>query len=223
MTFLPSKMLAEGLAPSIEQFGNRMDTTAAKTVAEASVQAEKNILLLSSELGDHRKEFEASGRRLIEYAHQCFDASVEKHVAAIKAQTSALIDEKVSAMRKSLSEAAEEQKRVFLRNASIAVGSAVIVAFISIVAKNVSNTPLDALSVFRIVLGMFAAGSAASLLYRLFLRYKTKSAMERDTIKVVLSDVAVLSPRGVRFHAVVLLVVTAFWLLLLMNPGVLGL
>ncbi len=140
----------------------------------------------------------------------------------IKSQASILIDDKLASFRKSLSEAAAEQKRVSMRNAAVAVGSAIVVALVSITSKKMSNSPFDALTVFRIVLGMFAAGGAASLLYRLFLRYKTKSELERDAIKVIISEVRMLNPKGFAFQAAVLLVALTTWLILALKPELLG-
>jgi len=217
------------LAVNVDRIGIRFDVTVAKaeeglksTVQTASAELEKNIRILSSEIHAHRSITKEDVIQLIDYATDKFDAAIEKRVLEIKAQASSLIDDKLASIRKGLSEAAAEQKKVFLRNASIAVGSAIIVALVSITSKKFSNSPFDALTVFRIIFGMFAAGGAASLVYRIFLRYKTKSELERDAIKVIISDVRMLNPKGFAFQAAVLLVAVTIWLILTIKPGLLG-
>ena len=210
--------------------GARLDSAVAKaeaglkaSILTASEEVQKNIKIASDELHTHRGLTKDEVKTLVDYACTKFDETIEKRVAEIRSQTSALIDEKVSGLRKSLSEAAQEQKKAFVRNATIAVGSAMAVALLSIVSKRLSASPFDALAVFRIVLGMLAVGGAASLAFRLFRRYRKRSDEERNLIKVVVHDVGIIRPRGVGFHLVVLLVVTLLWLLLIVNPTVIGL
>jgi hypothetical protein len=217
------------LSANVDRIGARFDVTVAKaeeglkaTVETASLALEKNIRILSSEIHAQRSLTKEDVIHLIDYANQKFDQTIERRVIEIKSQTSALIDDKLTSIRKSLSEAAAEQKKVFLRNAAIAVGSAIIVAIVSISSKKLSNSPLDALTVFRIVLGMFAAGGAASLLYRVFLRYKTKSEVERDAIKIIISDVRMLNPKGFAFQAAILLLAISLWIVLSIKPELLG-
>lgn len=216
------------LSANVDRIGARFDVTVAKaeeslkaTVETASIALEKNIRILSSEIHAQRSLTKDDVMQLIDYASQKFDQTIEQRVLEIKSQTSGLIDEKVASIRKSLSEAAAEQKKVFLRNAAIAVGSAIVVAVVSISSKKLSNSSFDAVTVFRIVLGMFAAGGAASLIYRLCIRYATRSPDEQNLIKVVLADVRVLNPKGFLAHTAFLIIIITIWVMLGFFPELL--
>ncbi len=217
------------MAANIERIGDRFDSSVGRAeeglksaISVASEEFEKNVRIISEELHLQRELADEKAKALIDYAMKQLDATIEKRVAAIHAQTSSLIDEKVAGLRKSLSEAAQEQKEAFVRNASIAVGSALLVAVASVISKKISNSPIDALTVFRIVLGMLTIGGAASLAFRIFRRYRSRSSVEKDVIKLVIHDVGIIHPRGVGFHVGVLILAGGIWLLLTLQPTLFG-
>jgi hypothetical protein len=224
------ELASREVATNVDRIGSRLDQSIARaetglkaSIAEASQELQKNIRVVSEELHSHRVLTKDEIKGLIDYACMKMDATIENRVAEIRTQTSALIDEKVSGLRRSLTEAALEQKRAFVRNAYIAVGSATFVAAVSIASKKLTASPFDALAVYRIVLGVLVVGTATSLAFRLIKKFQERSEAERDLVKVVIHDIGMINPRGVGVHLVLLFVCIVLWLMLLLQPESLGL
>jgi hypothetical protein len=218
------------LSTNIAQIADRWDRSIVNVesglksaVENASEALGQNIKSLSDEINRHRNLTKEDVTALIDYACGKIDATLDRRVREVTEQVSALIDVKVSALRTNLSEAAVEQKRVFLRNALIAVGSALAVAGFSIATKRFSNTPLDALAIYRIVFGAFAAGGTVSFGYRFFTRYRKQDKTRRDLVKVLSGDAHVFSPKGLFAHLGLLVLGGALWLVLALRPEWFGL
>ena len=218
------------LSANIWQIADRLDQTVLNVesglksaVENASSALGQNIKSLSEEVNKHRNLTKEDITKLIDYACEKFDATIDRRLQETTARISTLVDEKVATMRKNLSEAAFEQKRVFVRNTLVALGSAIGVGLISIAAKRYLNTPFDGLSVFRIVLGALAVGGIISFVYRIVIRYQKKSEAERNISTILLGDSGIFSPKGLLFHLVFLFIGVVLWLLLAFKPEWFGL
>jgi Fe2+ transport system protein B len=217
------------LSANIEKIADRLDQTVLNVeasvksaVEDASSALGQNIKNLSEEVNKHRNLTKDDITKLIDYACEKFDATIDRRLQETTARISTLVDEKVTTMRKNLSEAALEQKRTFIRNTLVALGSAIGIALISLAAKRFLNTPFDILSVFRIVLGALAAGGIISLGYRVFIRYQKQNQTKRDITTVLLGDAGIFSPKGLLFHLIFLLLGAILWLILALRPEWLG-
>jgi hypothetical protein len=213
------------LSTNIGQIADRLDQTVLNVesglksaVENASSALSQNIKSLSEEVNRHRNLTKEDITKLIDYTCEKFDATIDRRLQETTARISVLVDEKVTTMRKNLSEAALEQKRVFVRNTLIALGSAIGIALLSIAAQRHFNTSVDTLSVFRLVLGALATAGTISFGYRVFMRYQTRNKTERDITTVLLGDAGIFSPKGLLFHLIFLLVGTGLWLILLLKP-----
>lgn len=179
---------------------------------------EKAIEKAGDEISAQRSLTKSDIEHLIQYAAQQFGQVLDERIEKARHETSELVVSKIAHMREQLSEAAAEQKRVALRNASVAVGASMVVGVLSIYYKKYVHGDIDLLDVFRSIMLAFASGYFALLCFRGFHRFFQSSSLTRNGVVVGLRYFDVLRPRGAWGHVALLVVVVGLWGLLNFVP-----
>jgi hypothetical protein len=181
---------------------------------------EKAIEKAGEEISAQRSLTKSDIESLIHYAAQQFGQVLDERIEKARQETSELVTSKIAHMREQLSEAAAEQKRVALRNASVAIGSSIFVGVVSIYYKKYVHGDIDLIDVFRSVMLAFASGYFALLCFRGFQRIFQSSSLKKNGVIVGLSYFDVLRPRGAWGHVFLLLILLVAWSLLNYAPQI---
>lgn len=179
---------------------------------------EKAIEKAGDEISAQRSLTKSDIEQLIQFAAQQFGQVLDERIEKARHETSELVVSKIAHMREQLSEAAAEQKRVALRNASVAVGASIVVGVLSIYYKKYVHGDIDLIDVFRSVMLAFASGYFALLCFKGFQRLFLSSSLTRNGVIVGLRYFDVLRPRGAWMHVVLLSVIFGVWALLNFAP-----
>jgi hypothetical protein len=179
---------------------------------------EKAIEKAGDEISAQRSLTKSDIEQLIQFAAQQFGQVLDERIEKARHETSELVVSKIAHMREQLSEAAAEQKRVALRNASVAVGASIVVGVLSIYYKKYVHGDIDLIDVFRSVMLAFASGYFALLCFKGFQRFFLSSSLTRNGVIVGLRYFDVLRPRGAWMHVVLLSVIFGVWALLNFAP-----
>ena len=179
---------------------------------------EKAIEKAGEEISAQRSLTKSDIEQLIQFAAQQFGQVLDERIEKARHETSELVVSKIAHMREQLSEAAAEQKRVALRNASVAVGASIVVGVLSIYYKKYVHGDIDLIDVFRSVMLAFASGYFALLCFKGFQRFFLSSSLTRNGVIVGLRYFDVLRPRGAWMHVVLLSVIFGVWALLNFAP-----
>lgn len=179
---------------------------------------EKAIEKAGDEISAQRSLTKSDIEQLIQFAAQQFGQVLDERIEKARHETSELVVSKIAHMREQLSEAAAEQKRVALRNASVAVGASIVVGVLSIYYKKYVHGDIDLIDVFRSVMLAFASGYFALLCFKGFQRFFLSSSLTRNGVIVGLRYFDVLRPRGAWMHVVLLGVIFGVWALLNFAP-----
>lgn len=175
---------------------------------------EKAIEKAGDEISAQRSLTKSDIEYLIQYAAQQFGQVLDERIEKARHETSELVVSKIAHMREQLSEAAAEQKRVALRNATVAIGASLLVGVLSIYYKKYVHGDIDLLDVFRSIMLSLAAGYFALLCFRGFQRFFLSSSLTRNGVVVGLRYFDVLRPRGVWGHVLLLAIIMGLWVLL---------
>lgn len=179
---------------------------------------EKAIEKAGDEISAQRSLTKSDIEQLIQFAAQQFGQVLDERIEKARHETSELVVSKIAHMREQLSEAAAEQKRVALRNASVAVGASIVVGVLSIYYKKYVHGDIDLIDVFRSVMLAFASGYFALLCFKGFQRFFLSSSLTRNGVIVGLRYFDVLRPRGAWMHVLLLSVIFGVWALLNFAP-----
>jgi len=179
---------------------------------------EKAIEKAGEEISAQRSLTKSDIEQLIQFAAQQFGQVLDERIEKARHETSELVVSKIAHMREQLSEAAAEQKRVALRNASVAVGASIVVGVLSIYYKKYVHGDIDLIDVFRSVMLAFASGYFALLCFKGFQRFFLSSSLTRNGVIVGLRYFDVLRPRGAWMHVLLLSVIFGVWALLNFAP-----
>ena len=172
---------------------------------------EKAIEKAGEEIGSQRSMTKADLESLIRYAAEQFGKVLDDRIDKAKLETSELITAKVTQMRDQLGEAAVVQKRVAVRNATVAVGASILVGMISLYYKQYINGDLYLLDVFRSVMLAIVAGYAAWMVFRVIQQYFTASRFKKNLVVVGLGYFDVLRPKGAWGHFVAFSGIAVLW------------
>lgn len=204
------------LKDEIDQLGGMVE----KSIRTASVEIQGHVDRIGAELTNQRTLTTADLRLLIDYAADRFGSALDERVKAAKTEIASLLSEKVAEIRTELTEAATEQKRTALRNASVAVLAAIAIGLLSLAYKRVLHGEVDLMTVFRAVLAAIAGGHAIWLLQRAVTRYYRMSRLKRNVLVASAQYFGVIRGRGVGGHLLVLVIVIAMWATLNFWPQV---
>lgn len=160
---------------------------------------------------DHAKE-------LIDYAAARFGEVIDAKIDKLKAETDRLITEKLTEVRKEMSEAADIQKQSAIRNLAIALFSAVLVGIVSVLYRRYVSGDMDLYVVFRSFVLALAVGHGIWLVSKGISNYVNASKLKKDAAFYASQYLGVFQIRGVAGHLVVLAVLIAvvaylnFWM-----------
>ena len=175
---------------------------------------EKAIEKAGHEITAQRNLTRADLEGLIRYAAKEFGHALDERIDKARHETSELVTQKISQLREQLSEAASEQKRVAVRNASVAVVASMLVGLVSLYYKRYFHGELELIDIFRSVLLALASGYTAWLIFRRLQSYFLSPKFKRNAVVVGLKYLDVFRPKGALGHLIVLGVVIAAWVLL---------
>jgi len=175
---------------------------------------EKAIEEVGRELNTQRALTKDDLEHLIRYAADQFGAALDARIDKARNETSELINVKLAHLREQLSEAASEQKRVAIRNASVAVGASILVGIVSLYYKKLFHGEIDLIDIFRSTLLALGSGYIAWIAFRYGQGYFFSPCFKRNAVVVGLRYVDVLKPKGAFGHLVVFGLVILAWVLL---------
>lgn len=202
--------MANWLKDEIEHFGVTVDSS----IQNASGKIQDHIDQIGLELSKQRNITKADIESLIDYAAEKFGTAIDERIDKAKLETASLITEKVGEIRQQLSEAANEQKRVALRNATVAVSVAIIVGAISLLYKRLLYGELDLLTISRAVLFAFACGHVIWLLFKYITEYFQSSRVKKNIFLIGAQQIGLFKVKGAAGHIVLLTIVVALWVTL---------
>jgi hypothetical protein len=172
---------------------------------------EKAIEEVGRELTTQRSLTKDDLEHLIRYAADQFGAALDARIDKARNETSELINTKLTHLREQLSEAAIEQKRVAIRNASVAVGASILVGIISLYYKKSLHGDIDLFDIFRSTLLALASGYVAWIVFRYGQAYFLSSKFKRNAVVAGLRYAEVLKPKGAFGHLVVFGLLLLAW------------
>lgn len=152
--------------------------------------------------------------QVVTHAADEFGRVLDGRIDKAKDDIADLVTAKLHEFKTQLSEAAEAQKRVAIRNASVGVSAAILVSLVSLATKHAIAGRLDALDLYRTIMFSIAAGYGAVMLFKLARRYFSSPEITRNSIVVGTSYLEILKPRGLRNHLLVFLAAVLGWVLL---------
>lgn len=208
--------MANFFKEEIEQFGGTVDNS----IQKASAQIQLHIDSIGKELNNQRSLTRADIEALIDYSADKFGKSIDLRVASAKIEIATLVTEKVAEVRAQLSQAADEQKRTAVRNATVAVGAAVAIGVISLVYQRYFHGQTNLLTVFRVVIAAIGCGHAIWLCQKYFVNYILLPKSRKNILVVGAQYFGVLKPKGALGHILLLIFVASIWSLLNFWPGI---
>lgn len=188
------------------------------TLQKASDKIEDRIGQLSLEIGKHRNLTKNDIENLIDYAALKFGHAIDERIEKAKSETALLVTEKVTEIRQQLTDAANEQKRVAIRNATVAVSAAIIIGVISLLYKRFFFGELDLLTIFRVILLAFACGHGVWLLSKFISEYWHSSHTKKNAILIGAQYLGIFKVKGTIGHILLFIIVISLWALLNFLP-----
>lgn len=202
--------MANWLREEIDQFGVAVE----KSIGKASAEITTHIDTIGNHLNQQRALTTSDLKGLIDYAAERFGESIDVRVQNAKAEIAALVTEKVGEVRRELSASADEQKQSAIRNATIAIGTAVVIGLLSLGFRKVLNGEIDLFFVFRVTLGALAVGHAVWLARNYLTRYMGLNKTQKSLLITGTQYIGVLRPKGALGHLVLLALIAGCWIIL---------
>lgn len=208
--------MANFFKEEIAQFGETVDSS----IQKASNQIQVHIDSIGKELNSQRSLTRTDIEALIDYSAEKFGKSIDLRIANAKLEIAALVTEKVAEVRGQLSQAAEEQKRTAVRNATVAVSAAITIGAISLVYQRYFHGQINLLTVFRVAIAAIGFGHAIWLGQKYFANYILLPKSKKNLLVVGAQYFGVLKPKGALGHIFLLILIGSLWLLLNFWPGI---
>ena len=208
--------LAPLIDTAIKQAGNELGAV----VEKAGKQVDASIKVLSDEVHNQRKMTADEVKALIDYSAEAFGKALDARIEKAKLETADLITSKLSEIRGQLSDAANEQKRTALRNASVAVLAALLIGVFSLVYRKAFHGEIDLLAIFRAILASVAVGQAVWITAKLISIYLSSAREKKNLVVVGAQYFGVSKFQGAIWHAVVLSVLCSLWGILYFLPQI---
>ncbi|MEC5385743.1 hypothetical protein VVD49_08410 [Uliginosibacterium sp. H3] len=213
---LKENIVANWFKEEIAQFGETVDSS----IQKASTQIQTHIDTIGEELNKQRSLTKADVESLIDYAALKFGTVLDERVEKAKTEFAALVTEKVAEVRTQLSEAADEQKKMAVRNATVAVGAALLIGILSLAYRKVLHGEVDLLTIFRISLLAMACGQLVWLAQRYLIRFMNLNRTRKNMFIVGSQYIGVLSPKGALSQLLAFLVIALLWLVVSFWPQI---
>ncbi|QNU14358.1 hypothetical protein [Thermomonas sp. XSG] len=202
--------MANWFKEEIEQFGTTVDAS----IQKASIEIQRHVDKIGDDLNVQRTLTKTDVKELIDYAATRFGESIDTRVQTAKVEIANLVTEKVGEVRRELTAAADEQKQSAIRNATIAIGTAVAIGVLSLGYRKYLHGEIDLLFVFRATLGALAAGHIVWLARNYIFRYIGLNETQRSLVIAGTQYLGALRPKGAIGHILLLSTVAMCWLTL---------
>lgn len=190
--------MANWFKEEIEHFGGRLEEAIKKAGHEFSSQ---------------RQLTKEDMQQLIRYAADEFGAALDQRIEKARDEAKLLIQSQIVEIREQLTEAANEQKRATVRNASVAIGATIIVGLLSLFYNRFFHGEMNLIDIFRSIFLALVAGYGAWLVYRYTHSYFQAPRFKRNAIIVGVRYFEVLKPKGAIGHLLAFALIICLWLL----------
>lgn len=175
---------------------------------------EQAIEKAGHEISTQRTLTKGEIEHLIQYAAEQFGNAIDARIEKARLETSELITSKLTQFREQVGEAAAEQKRVAIQNASVAVGASILVGIVSLYYKQHFHGEVELIDVFRSVLLAMGAGYLAWMAFKFAQGYLQTTRFKRNAVVVGLKYFDVLRPKGAIGHLAIFGLIVCAWGLL---------
>ena len=175
---------------------------------------EQAIEKAGHEISTQRTLTKGEIEHLIQYAAEQFGNAIDARIEKARLETSELITTKLTQFREQVGEAAAEQKRVAIQNASVAVGASILVGIVSLYYKQHFHGEVELIDVFRSVLLAMGAGYLAWMAFKFAHGYLQTTRFKRNAVVVGLKYFDVLRPKGAIGHLAIFGLIVCAWGLL---------
>lgn len=190
--------MANWFKEEIEHFGERLESAIKKAGHEFSSQ---------------RQLTKEDMQQLIRYAADQFGTVLDERIEKARDEAKQLIQTQIVEIREQLTEAANEQKRATVRNASVAIGATIIVGMVSLFYNRYFHGEMNLIDIFRSLFLALAAGYAAWLIFRYSQSYFQAPRFKRNAIILGVRYFEVLKPKGAIGHLLAFALIICLWLL----------
>lgn len=175
---------------------------------------EQAIEKAGHEISTQRTLTKGEIEHLIQYAAEQFGNAIDARIEKARLETSELITSKLTQFREQVGEAAAEQKRVAIQNASVAVGASILVGIVSLYYKQHFHGEVELIDIFRSVLLAMGAGYLAWMAFKFVHGYLQTTRFKRNAVVVGLKYFDVLRPKGAIGHLAIFGLIVFAWGLL---------
>ncbi len=206
-----SRVIDQRVAPLVDKSIQQVSAELSEVIKEAGAQVDRNIALLSEEIHNQRSITKDDIRELIDYSAGQIGAALDERIFSMKHEASSLINEKVELLKAELNDAAIASRKTMYANVAIAIGAALVMAFIGLVYKKVSLGELDLLNVFRISLLSCATFTFVLSALKGFQRWRSMKQAKKGVTTVAIGYLGVLRPNGAGGLFVLSLFLLAGW------------
>lgn len=206
-----SRVIDQRVAPLVDKSIQQVSAELSEVIKEAGAQVDRNIALLSEEIHNQRSITKDDIRELIDYSAGQIGAALDERILSIKHEASSLINEKVELLKAELNDAAIASRKTMYANVAIAIGAALVMAFIGLVYKKVSLGELDLLNVFRISLLSCATFTFVLFALKGFQRWRSMKQAKKGVTTVAIGYLGVLRPNGAGGLFLLSLILLAGW------------
>lgn len=182
-----------------------------KQIQLAGKQLNDSIKQASDELHSQRKLTKEDIQEMVDYAALRFSETLDSRIDKLRNESSLLVSQKIAQVRAELTEAASEQKRMAVRNASVAVGASILVGLVSLFYRKYLHGDLDLIDVFRSSMLALAVGYALWLAFKHVGAYFQFGQIKRNAVIVGLGYFDALRPKGAMGQVVVLALIIGLW------------
>jgi cation transport ATPase len=197
--------MANWFKEEIEHFGSRLEEAVKKAGHEFSSQRQLT-----------KEDIE----QLIRYAADVFGAALDQRIEKARDEARHLIQSQIAEIREQLTEAANEQKKATVRNASVAIGATIIVGMLSLFYNRYFHGEMNLIDIFRSFFLALVAGYGAWLIYRYTHSYFQAPRFKRNAIILGVRYFEVLKPKGALGHLLALALIVCLWLLFNYNDSI---
>jgi histone H3/H4 len=190
--------MANWFKEEIEHFGSRLEEAIKKAGHEFSSQ---------------RQLTKEDMQQLIRYAADQFGSVLDQRIEKARDEAKHLIQSQIIEIREQLTEAANEQKRATVRNASVAIGATLIVGIFSLFYNRYFHGEMNLVDIFRSLFLALAAGYGAWMVFRFTQSYFQAPKFKKNAIIVGVRYFEVLKPKGAFGHLLAFGLIICLWLL----------
>lgn len=190
--------MANWFKEEIEHFGERLEGAIKKAGHEFSSQ---------------RQLTKDDMQQLIRYAAEQFGTVLDERIEKARDEAKHLIQSQIVEIREQLTEAANEQKRATVRNASVAIGATIIVGMVSLFYNRYFHGEMNLIDIFRSLFLALVAGYAAWLVFRYTHAYFQAPKFKKNAIILGVRYFEVLKPKGAIGHLLAFSLIVCLWLL----------